>query len=246
MAASFFLLGTEDQIVLILADHRLVGRNRQHAQLVGAHEFGGFGLCGTGHACQLVVHAEVVLQGDGGEGLVFGLDLHAFLGFDGLVQTLVVTAARQDTSGVLVDDEHFAAGHDVVAVAQEQLLGLDGVVQIADQCGVVRFVQVVDAEIVLDLGDARIKDADDLLLLVDLIVLVTVELQNQARELAVPAGRRPSAGPEMINGVRASSIRMSRPHRRWRSGGHAARDRTSPTPCCRAGNQNRIRCWCRR
>ena len=183
-----FLLGTEDQIVLILADHRLVGRNRQHAQLVGAHEFGGFGLCGTGHACQLVVHAEVVLQGDGGEGLVFGLDLHAFLGFDGLVQTLVVTAARQDTSGVLVDDEHFAAGHDVVAVTQEQLLGLDGVVQIADQCGVVRFVQVVDAEIVLDLGDARIKDADDFLLFVDLIVLVTVELQNQARELAVPAG----------------------------------------------------------
>ena len=57
-------------------------------------------------------------------------------------------------------DEHFAAGHDVVAVAQEQFLGLDGVVQIADQCGVVRFVQVVDAEIVLDLGDARIKDAD--------------------------------------------------------------------------------------
>ena len=52
----------------------------------------------------------------------FGLDLHAFLGFDGLVQTLVVTAARQDTSGVLVDDEHFAAGHDVVAVAQEQFL----------------------------------------------------------------------------------------------------------------------------
>ena len=43
-------------------------------------------------------------------------------------------------------------------------------------------------EAALDLGDARIKDADDLLLLVDLIVLVTVELQNQARELAVPAG----------------------------------------------------------
>ncbi len=80
------------------------------------------------------------------------LDLHVFLGFDGLVQTLVVTAARQDTSGVFVDDEHFAASHHVVAVAQEQLLGLDGVVQVADQCGVVRFVQVVDAETILDLA----------------------------------------------------------------------------------------------
>ncbi len=183
-----FLLGAEDQVVLVFADHRLVGRNRQHAQLVGAHEFGGFGLCGTGHARQLVVHAEVVLQRDGGEGLVLGLDLDAFLRLDGLVQSLVVAAARQDTAGVLVDDEHLAAGHDVVAVAQEQFLGLDGVVQVADQGGVARFIEVVDAEIVLHLGDARIEDADDLLLLVDLVVLVAVELRDETGELPVPTG----------------------------------------------------------
>ncbi len=46
---------------------------------------------------------------------------------------------------MFVDDEHFTASHHVVAVAQEQFLGLDGVVQVADQCGVVRLVQVVDA-----------------------------------------------------------------------------------------------------
>ena len=181
-----FLLGAENQIVLILADHRLVGRNRKYAELVGAHEFGGLGLCGTGHARQFVVHAEVVLQGDGGEGLVFGLDLHAFLGLDGLMQAFVVATSRQDTTGVLVDDEHLASGHDVVAVTQEQLLGLDGVVQITDQGGVVRLVQIVDAKIVLDLGDARIENADDLLLLIDIVVLVAGELRDQARELAVP------------------------------------------------------------
>ena len=80
------LLGAEDEVVLVLADHRLVGLDRQHAQLVGVHELGGLGLGRTGHAGELVVHAEVVLQGDGGEGLVLGLDLHAFLGLDGLVQ----------------------------------------------------------------------------------------------------------------------------------------------------------------
>ena len=75
------------------------------------------------------------------------------------MQTLVVTAARQDTAGVLVDDEHLALGDDVVLVTQEQFLGLDGVVEVADQGGVGRLIQVVDAEEVLDLGDARVQDA---------------------------------------------------------------------------------------
>ena len=182
------LLGAVDEVVLVLADHRLVGLDRQHAQLVGVHELGGLGFGRTGHARELVVHTEVVLQGDGGEGLVLGLDLHAFLGLDGLVQTLVVAAARQDTAGVLVDDEHLALGDDVVLVTQEQFLGLDGVVEVADQGGVGRLIQVVDAEEVLDLGDARVQDADDLLLLVDVVVLVAGELQHQLGELTVPAG----------------------------------------------------------
>ena len=182
------LLGAEDEVVLVLADHRLVRRDRQHAQLVGAHELGGLGLGGTGHAGELVVHAEVVLQGDRGEGLVLGLDLHVLLGFQRLVQTLVVTAARQDTAGVLVDDQNLAVGDDVVAVTQEEFLGLDGVVEVADECGVARLVQVVDAEEVLDLGDARVENADDLLLLVDLIVLVAGQLRHETRELAVPTG----------------------------------------------------------
>ena len=182
------LLGTENQIVLVFANHRLVGRNREHAQLVGAHELRGLGFCGTGHARQLVVHTEVVLQGNGGEGLVLSLDFHVFLGFDGLMQALIVATTRQDTAGVFVDDEHLAAGHHVIAVAQEQFLGLDGVVQVADQRGVVRLVQVVDAEIILDLVDAWIKNADNLLFLVDLIILVAGELEHQTCELAVPTG----------------------------------------------------------
>ena len=104
------------------------------------------------------------------------------------MQTLVVTAARQDTAGVLVDDQNLAVGDDVVAVTQEEFLGLDGVVEVADECGVARLVQVVDAEEVLDLGDARVEHADDLLLLVDLIVLVAGQLRHETRELAVPTG----------------------------------------------------------
>ena len=182
-----FPLGTEDQIILILTDHRLVGGDRNHTQLVRAHEFRRLGFSGASHAGELVVHAEVVLQGNGCERLILRLDFDAFLRFDGLMQTLIVAAAGQDAAGMFVNDEHFTVGDHVVTVAQEQFLRLDGVVQIANQGGVARLVQVVDAQIIFNLADARVKDADGLLLLVDLVILVTGQFGHQSGELAVPA-----------------------------------------------------------
>ena len=164
------LLGLVDQVRLILADHRLIGRDRQHAQLVDLVELGGLGLGRTGHPRQLVVHAEVVLKGDRGQRLVLGLNLHAFLGLDGLVEALVEPAAVEHAAGELVDDDDLAAPHDVVLVAVEEFLHLDRVVQIPDELRVGRVVQVVDAQLVLDEADALFVHADGLLLDVDLVV----------------------------------------------------------------------------
>ena len=95
-------------------------------------------------------------------------------------------------AGELVDDEDLAVHHDVVLVQLVELLGLDRVVEEADQRGVHRVVEVVDAERVLDLLDPGLQDADGLLLLVDLVVAVTVLTPAQPRhdlgELDVPAG----------------------------------------------------------
>ena len=91
------------------------------------------------------------------------------------MHAVVVAAARQDATRVLVDDEDLAAVHDVVAVLEEQLLGADRVVQEADQRGVRGLVEVLHAQLILDLIDARLQDADGLLLLVDLVVLVARE-----------------------------------------------------------------------
>ena len=57
---------------------------------------------------ELGVEAEVVLQRDRGQRLVLGLDLHAFLGLDRLVHAVVVAAARQNTTGVLVNNQDLA------------------------------------------------------------------------------------------------------------------------------------------
>ena len=129
----------------------------------------------------LLVEPEVVLQRDGRQGLVLLLDLDALLGLDGLVHALVVAAAVQDAAGELVDDQDLAVVvDDVVLVLAVELLGLDGVVQVADQRGVDRLVEVVDAEAVLDPGDAALGDRDGALGLVDLVVALAVLALLQA------------------------------------------------------------------
>ncbi|CFE77742.1 Uncharacterised protein [Mycobacterium tuberculosis] len=123
-------------------------------------QLGRLRLGGAGHAGELVVEPEVVLQRDGGQRLVLGLDLDVLLGLDGLVHALVVAAADQHPAGELVDDEHLTIADDVVLVAAEQLFGLQSVVEIADQRRVGGLVQVVDAELVFDEFHTLLVHAD--------------------------------------------------------------------------------------
>ena len=103
------------------------------------------------------------------------------------MHAVVVATARQDAARVLVDDQDLAAVHDVVAVPEEQLLGADRIVEEADERSVGGLVEVFHAQLVLNLVDARLQDADRLLLLIDLVVLVARQQARDARELDVPA-----------------------------------------------------------
>ena len=175
-------------IGVIDALHALVGGNRHDTQVVGVHELGGLGLCGTRHARKLVVHAEVVLQGHGRHGLVLRLDFDAFLRLNRLVDAVVVAAARQNTTGVLVHNQNLAVDDHVVLVVGEQLLRLNGVVQEANQRSVLGFVEVLHAQVVFHLIDTGLEDADGALLLVHLVVFITLEHRcGDARKLCVPA-----------------------------------------------------------
>ena len=107
--AELFFLGAVHHVLIFLADHRPVGGNHHDIEVVGLLEFGRFGFRRAGHAGELLVHAEVILEGDGGQGLVFALDLDAFLGFHGLVQPVGPAPARHQAAGELVDDDHFRA-----------------------------------------------------------------------------------------------------------------------------------------
>ncbi len=182
------LLGLVDQVGLVLTDHRAVGRNGHHAELVDLVQLGRLGLGGTGHPGELLVEPEVVLQRDGRQRLVLGLDLDMLLGLDGLVHALVVAPAHQHAAGELVDDDDLTVAHDVVLVAQEQFLGLQAVVQVADQGRVGGLVQVLDAQLVLDELHADLVHTDGALAEVHLVVDVLLHQWREPGELAVPAG----------------------------------------------------------
>ena len=191
-------LGLEDLVVAVGADHRLVGRDLHDRQLVDLHELVRLGDGRAGHARELVVHAEVVLQRDRGERLVLLLDPDALLRLDRLVQALRPAPAVEDPAGELVDDLHLAVDHGVVDVALVERLGLERLDQVVDERAVLGLVEVVDAEEALGLLDALLGDRDGLVLLVELEVEVGDELLLRPRVHPLrPLAGAPSGGASL-------------------------------------------------
>ena len=128
-------------------------------QVVDLDELLLLGLRGTGHAGELLVEAEVVLQRDRGERDVLLLDAHVLLRLDRLVQSLAPAPAFHDPAGELVDDLHLAVLHDVVDVALVERLRLERLVQVVHELHVPRVVEVVDLHRALDrLDPARQRE----------------------------------------------------------------------------------------
>ena len=146
-------------------------------------ELVGFRQRRAGHAGELLVHAEVVLERDRGERLVLGLDRLVLLGLERLVQAFRIAAARHHAAGELVDDDDLAVADDVVLVALEQLVRAQRLVDVVhgrDVLDVVERIaleQIVGAQHLLHLLHARFGEHDGALLLVDLVVGL-VELRN--------------------------------------------------------------------
>ncbi len=70
----------------------------------------------TGHAGQLFVHAEVVLECYAGQRLALFFNLYAFLGLYGLVETGAVAPPVHQAARKLVHNDDLAVLFDVVAV----------------------------------------------------------------------------------------------------------------------------------
>ena len=164
--------GLVDRVRVILADVGAVGGHGDDVQAVDLGELGGFRLGGTGHTGQLLVHAEIVLEGDGRQRLALGGDLHALLGLNGLMQALVVAAADHQAAGELVHNDDLAVLHNIVDILLHHAVSLDGLIDVVGQGHILSSGQVLDLEVFLGLLDALGSQGAGLVLFVHDIIAV--------------------------------------------------------------------------
>ena len=244
--AELRVLGLEDEVVLVDPDHRAVGRDRGDVGLVDLRELVGLGGGRARHARELLVHAEVVLEGDRREGLVLLADPQALLRLERLVEALGVAPALEHAAGELVDDQQLAVADDVLLVLAVERVRLQRLDQVVDQVAVDVEVEVLDAERLLHLVDAALGGRRGAVLLVHVVVLTRLQRRDDAREAVVGVGRRlGDAGDDERRAGLVDEDRV-RPRPRCRSSGRAGRSPRGGRPCCRAGSRSRTRRWCRR
>ena len=184
------VLGFEDLVVVVEPDHRAVGRDLDDRDLVDLHELGRLGQGGAGHPRELVVEAEVVLEGDRRQGLVLLADRDVLLRLDRLVQALRPAPPLEDAAGELVDDHHLAVDHRVVLVAPVERLGLERLDEVVDEAAVLGEVEVVDTDELLGAFDAALGRRDGLVLLVEFVVVVGLGGVFRLAHRAQPVFRR--------------------------------------------------------
>ena len=181
------LLVAVDEVGVVVADHRPVGGDGHDLELVDLVELLGLGHRRAGHAGQLVVEPEEVLEGDRGEGDGLALDAQPLLGLDRLVEALAPAAAGHLAPGELVDDDDLAVLDDVVAVALVQRVGPERRVEVAGEPRV-GVVQVLDAEpaSILSMPSSVGRRA---VLEVDEVVAALLVALGRGREARARAGR---------------------------------------------------------
>ncbi len=117
-----------------------------------------------------MIEAEVVLEGDSGQRLVFFADADAFFGLDGLMEAVGPAAARHEAAGKSIDDDDIAVLDHIVHIALVESMGLDGRLDVVLEVPVFGVGDVADAEQLLDRLPTAVGDADGALLLIDDVV----------------------------------------------------------------------------
>src|SRR5690348_3308210 len=183
-----FALGAVDDVGILDADQRFVRGDDDDIEAVNFSEFLGFGFRGSGHAGEFFVHAEVILESDGGERLIFALDFHGFLGFDGLVQTVGPAAAGHLAARELVHDDDFTFLDDVVHVALEERVRAQALIDVMNRLEVLRVVHIRQAEQALALGDAFLRQRGGFVFFIERVINVADELGNDFVDAIVLVG----------------------------------------------------------
>ena len=178
-----------NNVRIIHTDHRLIGRYNDNRQVINLLELLLLSLSRTGHASQLIVHTEVVLEGDGSQGLAFAFNLYALLSLDSLMQTFGEAAAKHQTAGELIDDDNLTILNNIIAVTMHQSLRLQSAHNLV---GIVNamliIIQVADAQHLLCLSNTLFRRCYLLLLFINSVVLALLHVGNNMSKNLIQLG----------------------------------------------------------
>ena len=131
----FFFRRAIDMIVIVNPRDRAVCWHFHNAKPIDRHEFFGLGRGRTRHAAELVIQAEIILEGDRSHCDVLGLDLAAFLGFNRLVQTIRHPPPGHHTARKFINQHHFVIANNIVLVLLIDLMGPQSIGGVMHDCG---------------------------------------------------------------------------------------------------------------
>ena len=162
----FFAARLVDAIVLVDAADRPIRRDDVDIEPIDVVKLVRLGLGRAGHAGELLVETEVVLDGDRREGLRLAIDLHAFLGLDRLVQTIAPAAAGHFAAGEFIDDDDLVVLDDVFDVLLVEAVGPEELRDVVDPLRLrvavllprrllLRLFGIGEIRLVIDVGELR-------------------------------------------------------------------------------------------
>ena len=166
-----------DDVGVVDSDDGLVRRNFDHVKVVDAAELLFLRKRRAGHAGELAVKPEEILEGDGGKRFVLARDRNALLGLDCLMQTLVVSPTVHQTTRKLVDNDDLPVFDDVVDVLFHQPTRLHRLIDVVRKRGIFRIGKVLHAEELFGFFDARLRQRHRAVLFVDHVVAVVLVLK---------------------------------------------------------------------
>ena len=179
---------TVNEIGVFRTNQISVRRRHDDFQVVNLLELGSLRFCCSRHARQLLVHPEVVLEGDCGECLVLSFDLDVLFRFDRLMEPVGPSSPRHQSTRELVDDDDLPIFHHVVDVPFVQRVRTEGLVDVMEDVHLRRIVQVLHFQQRLAVRDAVFGQGHGTRLLVDSEIVVPSKLGNDTIDLIVEVG----------------------------------------------------------
>ena len=184
----FFLSGAIHHVGKFVAAERPVGRDGNDVEVVDLAELCRFGFRGARHTGKLFVHAEIILEGDGRQGLVFALDLHGFLGFDSLVKAVRPAPAGHLAARKFIDDDDLAVFDDVIHVPLVERMCAQSLINVVNRFHVGGVIEIAEPEQPLDFADAFLGQRGRAVFFVERVVDFLDELGDDLVDAVVLVG----------------------------------------------------------